>query len=58
MNESPAHPLLEPFEATIQRYGDDPDVCTITPQHASDYDRLTTWITAEEGSFCSAEEYR
>lgn len=52
---SPADPLLAPFDATIERYGEASDECTIAPYDVSDHSRQTTWITAKEGSFCSAE---
>jgi len=58
MYVSPTYPHLEPFEAAIERYADAPDECTIAPRDVPE-DRLrTTWLTAEEGSFCSAEAMR
>lgn len=35
-----------------------PAECTIFPPDATDFDRLTTWITAKEGSFISLEDMR
>jgi hypothetical protein len=46
-------PVLESFEATVVRYEDAPDECTIYPTDVSGHRRTTTWITAKEGSFCS-----
>ncbi|WP_171006548.1 DUF7511 domain-containing protein [Halalkalirubrum salinum] len=39
------------FTATIVRYEDGPDECTIHPRRADDDCRTTAWITALEGSF-------
>jgi hypothetical protein len=32
--------------------------CTVFPPDATDFERLTTWITAKEGSFTSLEDMR
>lgn len=46
------------LRATVVEYQDDPDECTIYPQDVSHWDRMTTWITAEEGSFVKLETQR
>lgn len=58
MYVSPAHPHLEPFEATVKRYEDAPDECTIAPRDVFGDRLTTTWISAKEGSFCSAVAMR
>lgn len=35
-----------------------PAECTIFPPDATDFERLTAWITAKEGSFVSLEDKR
>ncbi|MFC6987754.1 transcriptional regulator [Haloplanus sp. GCM10025708] len=35
-----------------------PAQCTIFPPDATCFERLTTWITAKEGSFISLEDMR
>lgn len=35
-----------------------PAECTVFPPDATDFERLTTWITAKEGSFISLEDMR
>jgi hypothetical protein len=43
----------------VERYDDAPDECTIFPRAASaEFPRTTTWMTAQEGSYCSLEESR
>ena len=39
------------LRATIVEYEDAPDECTIFPRDASGVERMTTWISAEEGSY-------
>lgn len=48
--------------ATIERYADSPDVCTIHLDR-SDVDSVeesmtTAWLSAEEGSYCSLSKNR
>lgn len=50
--------LSVPLRATVVEYEDAPDECTIYPQDVSHWDRMTTWITAEEGSFVELESQR
>ena len=33
-------------------------VCTIYPAHVEDDDRTASWVSAEEGSFVTASNYR
>ena len=46
-----------PVVATIERYADSPDVCTMHldgSDRSSNGESMTTaWISAEEGSYCS-----
>jgi hypothetical protein len=43
----------------VERYDDAPDECTIFPRTAtSDLPRTTTWVTAQEGSYCSLDDVR
>lgn len=58
MYVSPTHPHIAPFEATIQQYSDAPDECTIAPLDVPEDRLTTTWLTAKEGSFCSAVDMR
>lgn len=37
---------------------DRPSECTIFPPDATEFERLTTWIRAKEGSFISLEDMR
>lgn len=46
------------FTATIVRYEDGPDECTIHPKRVNDNRRTTAWITALEGSFVSLSTCR
>ena len=46
------------FTATIVRYEDSPDECTIHPSRVDDNSRTTAWITALEGSFVSLSTCR
>lgn len=58
MHVSPEHPVLEPFEATVVRYDDAPDECTIAPSDVPQTKRTTMWLSAKEGSYCSAVAMR
>lgn len=46
------------LRATVVEYDDAPDECTIYPQDVSHWDRMTTWITAEEGSYVDLTSLR
>ncbi|MFC6990152.1 hypothetical protein ACFQJD_18255 [Haloplanus sp. GCM10025708] len=37
---------------------DEPDRCTMYPADAADEDQMTTWITAEQGSYVSVVSRR
>lgn len=39
------------LRATIVEYEDAPNECTIYPNGVSEMERMTTWISAEEGSY-------
>ena len=42
---------LPRYDAEIVRYDDAPDECTIYPADTEEWDLLTTWISAAEGSY-------
>lgn len=44
------------YQAEIVGYDEEPDLCTIYPEDCSDRDLLTTWISAEEGSFLPLDD--
>jgi hypothetical protein len=47
------------LDGHVEQYDDAPDECTIFPRRASsEFPRTTTWLTAQEGSYCSLEESR
>ncbi|WP_276274821.1 hypothetical protein [Haladaptatus sp. QDMS2] len=48
--------VAEPLCHIVEPYEDEPDECTLFPLNASEEARLTTWISAAEGSFVSVEE--
>ena len=39
------------LRATVVEYEDGPDECTIYPNGVSGVERMTTWISAKEGSY-------
>ncbi|WP_246279844.1 DUF7511 domain-containing protein [Natronomonas salina] len=43
------------LRATVVEYEDGPDECTIYPNGVSGAERMTTWISAKEGSFVDLE---
>lgn len=45
------------LRATVVEYDDAPDECTMYPEDASEWERMTTWITAREGSFVDLEAW-
>jgi len=49
-------PGLETAEIIVSQ--NRPAECTVFPPDATDFERLTTWITAKEGSFISLEDMR
>jgi len=46
------------FCAVVEEYDDRPDQCTIYPRGSSGVDRMSTWISAREGSFLALEDAR
>ncbi len=58
MKVIPAHPHLEPFDATVVENGDGPNSCTIYPKDRGDAERNTEWLSAREGSYCSSAAMR
>ena len=46
------------YDAEVARYGDAPDECTISPAAIEGEKRLTTWISAQEGSYVDLASMR
>ncbi|MHB9286530.1 hypothetical protein ACKVMT_05765 [Halobacteriales archaeon Cl-PHB] len=46
------------FCAVVEEYEDRADQCTIYPRGCSGVDRMSTWISAREGSFLALEDAR
>jgi hypothetical protein len=44
--------------SVVEYYDDAPDECTIYPLGCPDHELVTTWITAQEGSFVDADDIR
>jgi hypothetical protein len=44
------------YIAIVAPYDDAPDECTIFPAGISEDELLTTWISAQEGSYVSLDE--
>lgn len=42
--------------AEIVVFRDRPAECTVFPPDATDFERMTAWITAQEGSFVGLDE--
>ena len=40
-----------PIRATIVRYDERPDECTLHPEDPDDDSQMTEWITAESGGY-------
>ncbi|SEP21566.1 hypothetical protein SAMN04487948_12223 [Halogranum amylolyticum] len=51
------HPAAE-YRAEITEYDDSPDECTVYPADAEEWELMTRWITAREGSYVDLEEMR
>jgi hypothetical protein len=51
------HPAAD-YRAEIVEYDDAPDECTIYPADAQEWELMTRWITAREGSYVDLEEMR
>jgi len=46
------------LRTVIERYEDEPDVCTIFPTGLNDHERIATWISATEPAFVELEAVR
>ena len=59
LGPEPAVDLGFSLDGHVERYDDAPDECTIFPRTATaEFPRTTTWLTAQEGSYCSLDEHR
>lgn len=47
-----------PLEATVVRYANQADRCTIAPPTVTGTERLTTWLTADLDAFVQLEDVR
>jgi hypothetical protein len=52
-----SHPAAE-LRAEIVEYDDAPNECTIFPTDAQEWELMTRWITAAEGSYVDLEAMR
>ena len=48
--------VLRQYTAELAHYADAPDECTIYPTNATEEELVTTWISAQEGSYVSLAE--
>ncbi|WP_157572919.1 DUF7511 domain-containing protein [Halogranum rubrum] len=46
------------YDAEIARYDDAPDECTISPTATEGEERLTTWLSAQDGSYVDLDGMR
>lgn len=46
------------LRATVVEYDDAPNECTIYPDGVSRMERVTTWVSAREGSYVDLESRR
>ncbi|MWV65459.1 hypothetical protein GRS48_11620 [Halorubrum sp. JWXQ-INN 858] len=46
------------IEATIVKYDDGPDECTLHPTDPTESQRLTEWLTAKQGTYVSLASWR
>lgn len=46
------------YDAEVARYSDAPDECTISPAAVDGDALLTTWLSAQEGSYVDLAEMR
>jgi triacylglycerol esterase/lipase EstA (alpha/beta hydrolase family) len=63
MHDEDTHTRREPAteaepKAVIERYEDRPNQCTIFVPGESEVETMSTWITADEDSFCHLETVR
>jgi hypothetical protein len=56
--DSPSDVAEVTLVARVQAYDDQPDTCTIHPADADDWEVLTTWMSADDGSFVPLVEMR
>ncbi len=48
----------QPLQAIVEKYEERPDQCTIFPSQTDGVERMSTWITATEGSFVDLQTIR
>ncbi|MUV88615.1 hypothetical protein GJ629_00845 [Halapricum sp. CBA1109] len=58
MYVEPAYEGLRNVDAAVVEYEDAPDECTIYATDADADCRTTTWLSAQEGSYCAARAMR
>lgn len=46
------------LQAIVEKYEDRPDQCTIFPSANEGVERMSTWVTASEGSFVDIQTMR
>jgi len=46
------------LQAIVEKYDERPDQCTIFPSRTDGVERMSTWITAREGSFVDLQTMR
>lgn len=44
--------------SVVETHDDAPDECTIHPVDVPDHELMTTWMTAQDGSFVSLDDVR
>lgn len=57
--DHPGEPVEEvTLVARMQEHDDRPDTCTIHPVDVDDWTAITTWISADDGSFVPLDDRR
>ncbi|MFB6269417.1 MAG: hypothetical protein ABEH83_05700 [Halobacterium sp.] len=51
-------PGAEPLDATVVRYKNGPDRCTVAPADVSDDQRLTAWLSVDADALVALREMR
>lgn len=46
------------LQAIVEKYDNRPDQCTIFPSGSEGFERMSTWITAREGSYVDLQTMR
>jgi hypothetical protein len=46
------------LQAIVEKYEDRPDQCTIFPSSSEGVERMSTWVSAREGSFVDLQTIR